>query len=99
MEENKNMMNEEIEEKEEIDMTNEIETIDSGKGFKTLAGIGLVAALVGGLAYKFVAKPMIAKKKAEKESVEIDKNVDDSKIKDVDFIEDETTNDDLTKED
>lgn len=68
-------MNEEI-------MTNEaIEVVEGGvKSGKTLKTLGMVGAalLVGGLAYKFVAKPIIDKKKAgsEIESEVIDEETD-----------------------
>ena len=66
MEENKildddGVMNEESEETTEV-VTEE----SSGKGLAVAIGIG-VTALVGGLVYRFVAKPLIAKYKARKE--------------------------------
>jgi hypothetical protein len=56
--ENEIIMNEEVFETVE-------ETTESGKGLKVAAGIGIVA-IVGALAYKFVAKPIAAKIKAKK---------------------------------
>jgi hypothetical protein len=56
----------EIMQDEVIEMTEEIATAGSGKGWKIAAGVGLTA-LVGGLLYKFVAKPIVAKIKAKKE--------------------------------
>lgn len=52
---------------EVLEATEEIATAGSGKGFKMVAGIGL-AVLVGGMAYRYIAKPMIAKIKARKEA-------------------------------
>lgn len=59
MEENE-IMQEEVFEEEETT------TAKSGNGWKVAAGIGLTA-LVGGLLYKFVGKPIVAKIKAKKE--------------------------------
>ena len=61
------MENEEIMLAEEIE---EVATLNSGRGWKIAAGVG-AAALVGGLIYKFVAKPVIAKIKARKNQDEI----------------------------
>lgn len=65
METNEIMNNEEV-----IEVTEEIATAGSGKGLKIAAGIGLTV-LVGGLAYKYVVKPMWAKIKAKKEEQNI----------------------------
>lgn len=65
METNEIMNNEEV-----IEVTEEIATAGSGKGLKIAAGIGLTV-LVGGLAYKYVVKPMWAKIKAKKEDQKI----------------------------
>lgn len=61
METNEIMTNEEV-----IETTEEIVKAGTGKWFKVAAGVGL-AVLVGGLAYKYVAKPIVAKIKAKKE--------------------------------
>ena len=65
MENNEIMVADEV--LEGVDM---IDTQSSGTGWKIAAGVG-VAALVGGLIYKFVAKPIIAKVKAKKEQGKI----------------------------
>lgn len=51
---------------EEYEVTEEETTTGSGKGLKIAAGVG-IATIVGALAYKFIAKPVIAKIKAKKE--------------------------------
>lgn len=61
METNEIMTNEEV-----IETTEEIVKTGTGKWLKVAAGVGL-AVLVGGLAYKYVAKPLVAKIKAKKE--------------------------------
>lgn len=55
------MMNEGV-----IETAEEFVKGNSGKGIKVAAGIGIVV-LAGVLAYKYVAKPMIAKIKSKKE--------------------------------
>lgn len=55
------MTNEEV-----MEVTEDIVKTGTGKGFKVAAGVGMVM-LVGGLAYKFVIKPAIAKFKAKNE--------------------------------
>lgn len=60
MEANEIMVNEDV-----MEMTEEVTTSTPNKGLKIAAGIGL-AALVGAVAYKFVAKPIAAKIKAKK---------------------------------
>lgn len=59
--ENEIMLNEEV-----FEATEEIATTGAGKGLKIAAGVG-IAALVGTVLYKFVAKPIAAKIKAKKE--------------------------------
>ena len=61
------MTNEEVIEQ----VTDEITTIDSGKAGK-IAVVALGTALVGTLVYKFVIKPLVAKRKAKKEEAESD---------------------------
>lgn len=61
--------NEIMENIEVIEATEVVEKTGSKKGWKVAAGIG-VAALVGGLIYKFAIKPMRAKRKAELEQDE-----------------------------
>lgn len=65
MEEN-NIMENENENMELLDVTEETETNESGSAMKVAVGLGL-ATLVGGVLYKFVAKPLITKLKAKKE--------------------------------
>ena len=71
METNEIMTNENV-----IEVTEEIANVNSGKGFKAAAGIGL-AVVVGVLAYKYVAKPIWAKYKVKKESQVIDVEIED----------------------
>lgn len=56
---------------EVVETTEEIMTAGSGKSFQLAAGIGLVV-LVGVIAYRYVAKPILAKIKAEKTEPEQD---------------------------
>ena len=60
------MNNEIITNEEVMEVTEEIVTANSGRGLKVAAGVG-IAVLVGGLAYKYIVKPMIAKSKESKE--------------------------------
>lgn len=78
METNEIMTNEEV-----VDTTEEIVKTSSGSCLKEVAGIGLVV-VAGVIAYKYIAKPMIAKAKAKKDAV----LVDDEDIND-DFEDDE----------
>lgn len=55
------MANEEV-----MEVTEDIVKTGTGKGFKVAAGVGAVM-LIGGLAYKFVIKPAIAKFKTKNE--------------------------------
>ena len=61
---------------EVVDATEEIVTAGSGKGFKVAAGVG-IAVLAGGMAYKYVAKPLIAKIKAKKEQKKMEAEAKD----------------------
>jgi len=61
---------------EVIEVTEEIATAGSRKGFKVAVGIGL-AVLGGVAAYKYVIKPIVAKIKAKKEQQKIDKGFDE----------------------
>ena len=75
-----------------IETTEEIINEGSGNGFKVAAGIGLTL-LVGGVVYKYIAKPMIAKIKAKKESEEFEEveEVDAEfveEVAEVEYIED-----------
>lgn len=47
-----------------MEVTEGIARTGTGKGFKVTAGVGL-AVLIGGVAYKFVVKPMVAKLKSK----------------------------------
>lgn len=58
-------VNEKFVSEEVMETTEEMVTSGSGKGLKIAAGVGLVV-LAGVLAYRYVAKPMIAKMKAKK---------------------------------
>ena len=49
------------------EVTTEIANVDSGKAGKIVAG-AVATVLVGGLIYKFVVKPLVAKHKAKKEA-------------------------------
>ena len=60
METNEIMNNEVIEAAEEI-----VPTGAKGKAFAAVAGVGL-AVLVGGVAYKYAVKPLVAKYKSKK---------------------------------
>lgn len=61
MENNEIIMNEEV-----IDKVGETAVNNSGKLLKVAGGIAIVVT-VGGLAYKFIVKPIVAKIKAKKE--------------------------------
>lgn len=65
MDTNKIMTDEEV-----IETTVEITEAGTGKSFKVAAGIGL-AVITGMIVYKYVAKPLMAKIKAQKEPQEI----------------------------
>jgi len=61
---------------EVVETNEEIMNAENGNGFKIAVGIGL-AVLAGGIAYKYIVKPITAKIKAKKEQrvveeVEID---------------------------
>lgn len=60
MENNEIMINEEV-----MEDVAEVATVDSGKGFKTVAAIGLT--VLAGLAIYKVGKKIVAKVKAKKE--------------------------------
>lgn len=61
MDANEILTNEEV-----FEVTEEVAGTCYGKSFKVTAGIGL-AVLAGGLAYKYIVKPMVVKLKAKKE--------------------------------
>lgn len=61
--------NEIIANEEVIEIAEELAIADFGKGFKIATGIGL-AVLAGVIAYKYIAKPLLAKIKAVKEEQE-----------------------------
>lgn len=71
---------------EVILVTEEIATAGSGKGFKIAAGIGL-AVLAGGVAYKYIAKPLMAKIKNKKNQQEIINVTEDSEEVDYDEVD------------
>lgn len=64
-------VNEIVNNEEVMEATPEIVEETSGSGFKKVAGVGLTL-LAGGLAYKYIAKPIAAKIKAHKESKKIE---------------------------
>lgn len=86
METNEIMTNEEV-----VDTTEEIVKTSSGSCLKKVAGVGLVV-VAGVIAYKYIAKPMIAKVKAKKDAV----LVDDEDIND-DFEGDEVETEEESK--
>lgn len=55
---------------EDFEMTEDERVEDSGNGLAVVAGVGLTA-LAGGVIYKFVVKPFLAKRKAKKEQNDI----------------------------
>lgn len=65
---------------EVIETTEEIMKTGTSKGFKIAAGVGL-AVLAGGVAYKYIVKPIAAKIKSKKEQQMIDE-VDDNQFED-----------------
>jgi len=78
MDTNEIMVNEDV-----IEVTEEIATAGSGKGFKVTAGIGLTV-LGGFVAYKYVIKPMVAKIKAKKEQQMMDAEFDEFEDAEID---------------
>lgn len=80
MDTNEIMTNDEV-----ILVTEEIATAGSGKGFKIAAGIGL-AVLAGGIAYKYIAKPLVAKIKDKKNRQDITDVTEDSEEVDYDAV-------------
>lgn len=81
MDTNEIMTNDEV-----ILVTEEIATAGSGKGFKIAAGIGL-AVLAGGIAYKYIAKPIMAKIKDKKNQQDITDVTEDSEEVDYDVVD------------
>ena len=65
---------------EVIETTEEIMKTGTSKEFKIAAGVGL-AVLAGGVAYKYIVKPIAAKIKSKKEQQMIDE-VDDNQFED-----------------
>ena len=65
MNEYENEIMNETYEPDDIIVDDAVESGSSGNGWKIAAGVG-IAALVGGLAYKFVVKPIAKKIKAKK---------------------------------
>lgn len=53
-----------------------VETMNSCKGIKVVAGVG-GAVILGVIAYKFIVKPMVAKIKAEKDMVDTEAETTD----------------------
>lgn len=86
METNEIITNEAVE--KTVDTIEEAVTASSGGSLKKMVGIGAVAILAGGLAYKFAVKPIVAKIKKRKQDkvaetdkdnvLEFDEIVDDS---------------------
>lgn len=77
------MENTEIMNNEVIEATEEIVETGMSKGIKVAAGIGLTV-VVGVIAYKYVAKPVIAKIKAEIEQRKAKDNVIEIQEEDLD---------------
>ena len=75
---NEMMVNEDV-----IEVTEEIANAGFGKGFKVAVGVGLVV-LGGGVAYKYVIKPMVAKIKAKKEQQRMDADFDEFEYVEID---------------
>lgn len=71
-----------------IETTEEIVKKSSVNGIKVAAGIG-VAILVGGLAYKYVVRPAVAKIKSKKEPDDYEDDVVDVDYNEVDDEEPE----------
>ena len=71
---------------EVMEPTMEIAKATSGQGLKIAAGIGL-AVLAGGIAYKYVAKPFVAKIKAKKAGELFDIEIDGDVISSDDVSE------------
>ena len=65
---------------EVIETMEEIMEAGTSKGFKIAAGVGL-AVLAGGVAYKYIVKPIAAKIKSKKEQPMI-YEVDDNQFED-----------------
>lgn len=61
---------------EVIEVAEEAVNVGNGKSFKVAAGVGL-AGLGGYAIYKFIVKPLLAKRKAKKEQRLADESVDD----------------------
>lgn len=63
----------EIMNNEVIETTEEIVKTSSGKALKVAGGIGLavIAGVAGVVAYKYIVKPMVDKRKVEKEETAI----------------------------
>lgn len=77
------MENTEIMNNEVIEATEEIVETGMSKGVKVAAGIGLTV-VVGVIAYKYVAKPVIAKIRAEIEQRKAKDNVIEIQEEDLD---------------
>ena len=66
-----------MENDEMVEVTEENENSGTATGLLVAAGVGLTA-LVGGLVYKFVAKPLWAKHKAKKLALESESEAEDT---------------------
>ena len=78
MDTNEIMVNEEV-----IDVTEEIANAGFGKGLKMAVGVGLVV-IIGGVTYKYVIKPTVAKIKAKKKQQEMDAEFDEFEDAEID---------------
>lgn len=83
METNEILTNEEV-----MNAAEEVVTESSGKTLKAL-GIFGGAVLIGGLAYKYAVKPIIAKVKAKKEPDDFSDDADDIDIVDAEIESEE----------
>lgn len=79
--------NEIINNEEVMNATEEIVTANSDKVLMAVAGVGL-AVLVTGLAYKYIAKPMIAKHRAKKEQQAMTVKYEDIDVDNDEEVED-----------
>lgn len=77
------MVNEEV-----VEVTEDIVNVGNGKGFKVAAGVGL-AGLGGYAIYKFIVKPLLAKRKAEKEQLWMDEDYDNHAINDEEYFDED----------
>lgn len=81
---NEIMVNEEV-----VEVTEDMVNVGNGKGFKVAAGVGL-AGLGGYTIYKFIVKPLLAKRKAKKEQQQwMDEDYDNHEINDEEYFDED----------